>query len=116
MCWGHAHARTALRKESPAGAINKKRGTGVKIRFDPRPPFLIQIQKRRDSPIPAEPAAEEFGGEQEIGEKVHAAALKRAGVQAVEACGARQAATLQIGTAYEDRDEDAEGGKLEVKE
>ncbi len=70
----------------------------------------------RDWPVPAEPAAEEFGGEQELGEKVQAAAVRRAGVQAVEACGASQAATVQTGKACEVRDANAEGGKLEVKE
>ena len=44
----------------------------------------------------------------ELEQEAKAAALRRAGVQAVEACGASQAATLQTGTACEDRDAEAE--------
>lgn len=56
------------------------------------------------------PAAERFGGQQELEQKAQAAASRRAGVQAVEACSAGQAATVQTGTACEDRDAEAEVG------
>ncbi|MEZ6056656.1 MAG: hypothetical protein R3C01_08125 [Planctomycetaceae bacterium] len=54
-----------------------------------------------------EPVAERFGGEQELEQKAQAAAVSRAGVQAVEACSTGQTATLQTGTACEDRDSEA---------
>lgn len=51
-----------------------------------------------------EPVATGFSGEQELEQKAQAAAVRRAGVQAVEACSTGQAATIQASTACEDRD------------
>jgi len=76
----------------------------------PAPPWRADDDDRcRDRLIPAEPTAEEFGGEQELEQEAQAAAVRRAGIQAVETCGASQAATLQTGTACEDRDAEADG-------
>ena len=60
---------------------------------------------------PCEPVAERFSGQQELEQKAKAAAVRRAGVQAVEACSTGEAATIQTGTACEDRDAKAEGWK-----
>lgn len=51
--------------------------------------------------------AERFRREQELEQKAQAAAVRRAGVQAVEACSTGQAATVQTGIACEDRDAEA---------
>ncbi|PQO30429.1 hypothetical protein DTL21_24045 [Bremerella cremea] len=53
-----------------------------------------------------------FSGQQELEQKAQAAAVRRAArqettQQAVEACSTGQAATLQTGTACEDRDAEA---------
>ena len=47
--------------------------------------------------------------EQELEQKAQATAIRRAGVQAVEACSTGQAATVQTGTANEDRNAEADG-------
>ena len=57
---------------------------------------------------PCEPVAERFSGQQELEQKAQAAAVRRAGVQAVEACSTGKAPALQIGTACEDRDAEAD--------
>ena len=44
-----------------------------------------------------------FSGQQGLKQKARAAAVRRAGVQAVEACSTGKAATIQNGTACEDR-------------
>ena len=71
--------------------------------------LVAQRQECRHRAIEDEPVATGFSGEQELEQKAQAAAVRRAGVQAVEACSTGQAATLQTGTACEDRDAEAEG-------
>ena len=61
-------------------------------------------QECRHRAVEDEPVAETFSGKQVLEQKAKAAAVRHAGVQAVEACGASQAATLQTGTACERRD------------
>lgn len=70
---------------------------------------MAQRQECRDRAIEDEPVATRFSGEQELEQKAKAAASRSAGVQAVEACSTGQAATLQTGSASEDRDAEAEG-------
>ena len=65
--------------------------------------LVAQRQERRDRAIEDEPVAERFSGQQEREQKAQAAAIRRAGVQAVEACSTGKAPTLQTGTACEDR-------------
>lgn len=55
--------------------------------------------------VASESVAERFSGQQELEQKAQAAAIRRAGVQAVEACSTGQAPALQTGTACEDREE-----------
>ena len=66
--------------------------------------LMAQRQERRDRAVENEPVATGFSGQQELEQKAQAAAVSRAGVQAVEACSTSQAATLQTGSACEDRD------------
>ena len=70
---------------------------------------VAQRLRQAQRHVACESTTEGFGGEQELEQKAKAAAVRRAGVQAVEACGASQAATLQTGTACEDRDAEADG-------
>lgn len=42
--------------------------------------LVAQLHERRDCPVPAEPAAEEFGGQQELGDEAKAAAVRSADV------------------------------------
>jgi hypothetical protein len=68
---------------------------------------LAQRQECRHRAIEDEPVAERLSGEQELEQKAQAAASRSAGVQAVKACSTGQAATVQTGTACEDRDAEA---------
>lgn len=70
--------------------------------------LVAQRQVCRDWHVTAEPVAEGFSGQQELGEKAEAAAVRRTGVQAVEACSTGQTATVQTGTACENRGAEAE--------
>lgn len=69
---------------------------------------LAQRQERCHRAVEDEPVAERFRREQELEQKAEAAAVRRAGVQTVEACSTGQAATLQTCTACEDRDAEAD--------
>jgi len=69
--------------------------------------LVAQRQECRDWAFTAEPASEELGGEQSLVQKAQAAAIRRAGVQGVEACTTGQAPALQTGTACEDCDAEA---------
>ena len=68
---------------------------------------VAQHRWQAERHVACQPAAERFSGQQELEQKAQAATVRRAGVQAVEACGASQAATIQTGTACEDRDTEA---------
>ena len=48
--------------------------------------LVAQRQECRDRAVEDEPVAERFSGEQELEQKAQAAAVRRAGIQAVEAC------------------------------
>lgn len=75
--------------------------------------LVAERQERCHRAVEDESVATGFGGQQELEQEAKAAAVRRAGVQAVEACGASQAATVQTGTACEDRD--AEAGACALK-
>ena len=70
--------------------------------------LVAQRQECRDRAVEDESVAEGFSGQQELEQKAQAAAVSHAGVQAVEACSTSQAATLQTGTACENRDAEAD--------
>lgn len=55
------------------------------------------------------PVDTEFSGQHEPEQKASATAIRRAGVQAVEAYSTGQDATIQTSTACEDRDAEADG-------
>jgi hypothetical protein len=77
--------------------------------------LVAQRQERRHRAVEDEPVATGFSGQQELEQKAQAIAVRRAGVQAVEACSTGQAATLQTGTACEDRDEGQTGISFPVR-
>ena len=69
---------------------------------------VAQRQERRHWAVEDESVTEGFSGQQEFEQKAQATAVRRAGVQAVEACTTSTVAALQTGTACEDRDAEAE--------
>ena len=56
--------------------------------------LVAQRQECRERAIEAEPVAEGFRRQQELEQKAQAAAVRRARVQAVEACSTGQATTV----------------------